>query len=69
LAKHGTVTAAQAGIAAVLTSMASASMNLPMLQRQRETRPAMRELVATSALQISAGLVVLVLQGKVLRHL
>jgi uncharacterized membrane protein (DUF4010 family) len=69
LAKHGTVTAAQAGIAAVLTSMASASMNLPMLQRQKETRPAMHELLATSALQISAGLVVLVLQGKVLRHL
>jgi uncharacterized membrane protein (DUF4010 family) len=69
LAKHGTVTAAQAGIAAVLTSMASASMNLPMLQRQKETRLAMRELMATSALQISVGLVVLVLQGKVLRHL
>jgi hypothetical protein len=29
----------------------------------------MHELLATSALQISAGLVVLVLQGKVLRHL
>jgi len=69
LAKHGTVTAAQAGIAAVLTSMASASMNLPMLQRQKETRPAMRELMTTSVLQITAGLVVLVLQGKVWRHL
>lgn len=69
LAKHGTVTAAQAGIAAVLTSMASASMNLPMLQRQKETRPAMRELLATSGLQIAAGLVVLIMQGKVLRHL
>jgi hypothetical protein len=40
-----------------------------MLQRHRETRPAMRDLMATSVLQISAGLVVLVLQGKVLRYL
>ncbi len=62
LAMHHAVTPAQAGIAAVLTSMASASMNLPMVQRQSGTRPAMRELVISSAMQIAAGIGALVLQ-------
>lgn len=69
LAMHGTVTAEQAGIAAVLTSMASALMNLPMVQRQKGTRPAMRELMFSSAFQIATGVAVLVFQEKVLRHL
>jgi len=62
LAMHHMVTPEQAGIATVLTSMASASMNLPMVMRQRGTRPAMRELVISSALQIAAGIVVLAVQ-------
>jgi uncharacterized membrane protein (DUF4010 family) len=62
LALHHTVTPSQAGVAAVLTSMASASMNLPVVQRQKETRPAMRELILTSALQIAAGAAALLLQ-------
>lgn len=62
LSMHRTVTPAQAGIAAVLTSMASASMNLPMVQKQKETRPAMRELVASSAIQMAVGIGVLLLQ-------
>lgn len=62
LAIHHTVTPVQAGIAAVLTSMASASMNLPIVQRQKGTRPAMRELMISSGLQILAGIAVLVLQ-------
>jgi uncharacterized membrane protein (DUF4010 family) len=67
LAMHHTVTTAQAGIAAVLASMASASMNLPMVQRQKGTRPAMRELMTTSAIQIAVGAAVLVLQAKFAR--
>lgn len=62
LAIHHLVTPVQAGIAAVLTSMASASMNLPMVQRQKGTRPAMRELIASSVLQMVTGIGVLVLQ-------
>lgn len=62
LAVHHTVTSRQAGIAAVLASMASASMNLPMVQRQKETRAAMRKLIVSSTLQFVAGLGVLVLQ-------
>lgn len=65
LALHGIVTPEQAGVAAVLTSMASASMNLPMVQRQKGTRPAMRELMITSAFQIAVGVAVLVLQEQV----
>jgi uncharacterized membrane protein (DUF4010 family) len=62
LAMHHAVTPAEAGIAAVLTSMASASMNLPMIQRQKGTRPAMQELLISSSLQIAAGVAVLVVQ-------
>ena len=65
LALHGIVTPEQAGIAAVLTSMASACMNLPMVQRQKGTRPAMRELITTSIFQIAVGVAVLMLQEKV----
>jgi uncharacterized membrane protein (DUF4010 family) len=65
LAFHHTVTPAQAGMAAVLTSMASACMNLPMVQRQEQTRPAMRELLISSALQIGIGVAVLLLQQRI----
>jgi len=64
LTVHRAVTPAAAGIAAVLTSIASASMNLPMVQRQKGTRPAMRELVTSSTLQFVAGIGVRVLQAK-----
>lgn len=64
LAMHRVVTPAAGGIAAVLTSIASASMNLPMVQRQKGTRPAMRNLVTSSALQFLAGIGVLLLQAK-----
>jgi energy-converting hydrogenase Eha subunit A len=64
---HGTVTSAQAGVAAVLTSMTSALMNLPIVQQQKGTRPAMRELTISSLVQISAGIIVLLVQGRLLR--
>lgn len=69
LAMHRTVTPAQAGVAAVLTSMASALMNLPIVQRQKEARSAMRGLIVSSALQIAAGVAVLVAQIKISRLL
>jgi len=62
LSVHHAVTPTQAGIATVLTSMASASMNLPMIQKQKETRTAVRELAASSAIQIVVGIGVLLLQ-------
>lgn len=69
LAMHGTVTPAQAGVAAVLTSIASALMNLPIVQRQKGTRPVMRELTVSSALQLVVGVGVLIVQSSVLRSL
>lgn len=69
LAMHGTVSAAQAGVAVVLTSMTSALMNLPIVQRQKGTKPAMRELTVSSVLQIAAGALILAGQSKILRLL
>ncbi|MGA7520861.1 MAG: DUF4010 domain-containing protein [Acidobacteriaceae bacterium] len=64
LAVHHAVTTGQAGTAVVLASMASASMNLPMVYRQKGTRPVMRELLLSSTLQIAAGVIVLVMQAQ-----
>jgi uncharacterized membrane protein (DUF4010 family) len=69
LAMHGTVTSAQAGIAAVLTSMASALMNLPIVQQQKGTGPAMRALTISSVFQIGVGIAVLIVQAKLLPRL
>jgi energy-converting hydrogenase Eha subunit A len=67
LAMHRTVTATQAGVAVVLTSMTSAFMNLPIVQRQKGTKPAMRELAVSTALQIAVGVTVLLLQSRIVR--
>jgi uncharacterized membrane protein (DUF4010 family) len=58
MATHGRVTTAQAGLAVVLTSIASALVNLPIVLRQPKARPAMRELVLSSVLQVAAGITV-----------
>jgi hypothetical protein len=47
--------------------MTSALMNLPIVQQQKGTRPAMRELTISSLVQISAGIIVLLVQGRLLR--
>jgi uncharacterized membrane protein (DUF4010 family) len=64
MAMHGKVTAAQAGFAVVLTSIASALINLPIMWRQPKARPAMRTLILSSALQVAAGIGVTIFQGK-----
>ncbi len=64
LAVHGKVTADQAGIAVVLTSMASALVNLPVVQRQVKEKPIVRELAVSSVLQIAIGIAVLLLQWR-----
>jgi len=66
LAMHGSVTASQAGMAAVLTSMASALVNLPIVLRQTRDRSVVRELVISSALQIAVGIAALGLQLRLL---
>lgn len=69
MAMHGSVTAAQAGIAAVLTSMASTLVDLPIVQRQVKEKGVVRELTLSSLLQVAAGAAALVLQTRFLRTL
>lgn len=64
MAMHGEVTAAQAGIAAVVTSMASALADLPIVQRKIKDKAVVRELTLSSLLQVGAGVAVLFLQTK-----
>jgi uncharacterized membrane protein (DUF4010 family) len=66
MAMHGHVSASQAGIAVVLTSVSSAVVNLPLVQRQAKLRSQMRELVFSSVLQVSVGIAILFLQMRVL---
>jgi uncharacterized membrane protein (DUF4010 family) len=64
MAMHGKVTSTQAGVAVVLTSISSALVNLPIVSRQAKARPAMRELVLSSVLQVAAGIAVVALQWR-----
>jgi hypothetical protein len=59
---HSTITEAQAGVAVVFTSIASALVNLPIIMRRKKTRPAMRKLLLSALLQLAAGAVVLAFQ-------
>jgi uncharacterized membrane protein (DUF4010 family) len=65
MAMHGHVSSSQAGIAVVLTSISSAMINLPLVQRQAKLRSQMRELVFSSALQMIIGIAILWLQVRV----
>jgi uncharacterized membrane protein (DUF4010 family) len=62
MAMHGHVSPSQAGIAVVLTSIASALADVPLVQRQPKLRPQMRELVLSSAFQMLSGGAILVAQ-------
>ena len=64
MAMHGKVTSAQAGNAVVLTSIASALINLPIVSRRPNASQAMRELILSSVLQVMAGVAVAAVQWK-----
>lgn len=64
LAMHGKVTSAQAGVAVVLTSIASALVNLPIVLRQPKAKVVTRELVLSSVLQVVAGVGVTLVQWR-----
>jgi uncharacterized membrane protein (DUF4010 family) len=64
MAMHGKVTSLQAGVAVLLTSIASALVNLPIVWRQPKARPVMRALVLSSMLQVIAGLGVAAIQWR-----
>jgi uncharacterized membrane protein (DUF4010 family) len=62
MALHGHVSQSQAGVAVVLTSISSALVNLPLVQRQAKLRSWMRELAFSSALQAIIGVSTLFFQ-------
>jgi uncharacterized membrane protein (DUF4010 family) len=64
MALHGKVTSAQAGMAVVLTSMASALVDLPIVVRQAKNKLVTRDLALSSFLQVAIGIAALVLQAK-----
>jgi uncharacterized membrane protein (DUF4010 family) len=64
MAMHGKVSGVQAGIAVVLTSIASAIVNLPIVHRRAGS--ASRELIISSLLQIIVGAAAVFLQAKFL---
>ena len=59
LLTHGNVSAQQAGIATVLTSIASTTMNLPIVKRQIMVKSVMREIVLATTLQGIVGITIL----------
>jgi uncharacterized membrane protein (DUF4010 family) len=69
MAMHGHVNQFQAGVAVVLTSISSALINIPLVQRQPKLRSQMRKLVFSSALQVVVGIAILFLQSRVIRLL
>jgi uncharacterized membrane protein (DUF4010 family) len=64
MAMHGKVTSAQAGIAVVLTSIASALVDLPIVQREVKNKTVVREFAISSFLQAGVAIAVLALQAK-----
>jgi uncharacterized membrane protein (DUF4010 family) len=64
MALHGHVTQSQAGVAVVLTSISSALINLPIVQRQAALRSQMRGLVFSSGLQVIIGVTILLFQAR-----
>jgi uncharacterized membrane protein (DUF4010 family) len=67
MAVHGKVSSAQAGMAAASTCMASALVNLTIVQREVRTRAVTRGLAVTSIVQIAVGIAVLVLESRLVR--
>jgi Domain of unknown function (DUF4010) len=67
MAVHGKVSSTQAGMAAVFTSMASALVNLPIVQREVRTRAVTRGLAVSSIVQIVVGIAILVLESRFVR--
>jgi hypothetical protein len=60
MAIHGKLSADVAGVATVFASIASALVNLPLVQRRSHNKRLTRSLAAISFLLVAAGLVVLV---------
>lgn len=67
MAMHGRVTDGQAGMAVVLTSMASAAINLPIVQRQVKDTAVVRQLTISTMVQLAVGMAVLAIQSRLMQ--
>ncbi len=65
---HGSVTAMEAGMAVVLTSIASTAMNLPIIRRQIKDKSTVREIVLATALQAAVGIATMAGQALLLHR-
>jgi uncharacterized membrane protein (DUF4010 family) len=66
---HGRITPLQAGIAVVLTSIASTAMNLPIIRRHVKERSVVHSIVIATALQAAIGIAAIAVQVLLLHHL
>lgn len=66
---HGKILAAEAGIATVLTSIASLLVDLLIVYKQIRDKSVIRDLSVASFLQAAAGIAVLLAQTRILRFL
>lgn len=64
LAMHGKILASQAGISVVLTSIASACVNLPIVHRVAKNKAVVRELFFSTALQFIIGIIAVIVQAR-----
>jgi uncharacterized membrane protein (DUF4010 family) len=67
LLTRGSISALQAGTAAVLTSIASTAMNLPIVKRQIKESGVVREIVLATLLQAGVGIAVLFAERWIVR--
>jgi uncharacterized membrane protein (DUF4010 family) len=67
LVTHGSVTALQGATATVLTSITSTAMNLPLIRRHIKVNAVVREIMLATALQATAGVLVLLGQAWLFR--
>jgi uncharacterized membrane protein (DUF4010 family) len=65
---HGSVSAIEAGMAVVLTSIASTAMNLPIIRRQIKDKSIAHEIVLATGVQAAVGIAAMAAQALLLHR-
>jgi uncharacterized membrane protein (DUF4010 family) len=65
---HGSVSAMEAGMAVVLTSIASTAMNLPIIRRQIKEKSIVHEIVLATGVQAAVGIAAMAAQALLLHR-
>jgi uncharacterized membrane protein (DUF4010 family) len=68
MVSHGSVTALEAAMATILTSIASQGMNLPIIRRHVKDKEVVRNIFLATALQTFVGLAAMIGQAWLLHH-